>query len=325
MELTLEMIDASRRSSNDVLVALDAALRRLNAAIDCILVFVPVGGELVSIYAGGTRAEHFRWVHLCRDDPAALPALAAARGCRAVPDSRAKPVVPTDRAALSAPLVDSGTLRAVVYASSAKADALRNADLIVRTIEQACVPYALAIEREADRASAMHDGLTGLIAPRAFRRLLHEELMREGLRERIVSLWFIDTDRFKQVNDRLGHRTGDAVLVAMATLLKRHLVADLDVGTRNGGDEFCALIRGASKNQGIERAHELCLAVREHDFGIGVPITASIGIAAFPFDARTSSTLLEAADAAMYHSKRNGRDRVSFVSEPGRYAVLQVP
>jgi diguanylate cyclase (GGDEF)-like protein len=66
------------------------------------------------------------------------------------------------------------------------------------------------------------------------------------------------------------------------------------------------------KTIAIERAQALCDAVRAHDFGIPLRITASIGVASFPYDARDSSELLEIADAAMYHSKRTGRDRVSF-------------
>jgi diguanylate cyclase (GGDEF)-like protein len=107
----------------------------------------------------------------------------------------------------------------------------------------------------------------------------------------------------------------------MAGLLEASLVPDLDAAARNGGDEFCALIRGASKSAAIERARRYCEAVRSHDFGIPVRVTASVGVATFPYDAATSSELLEVADAAMYHSKREGRDRVSFALERGRYAV----
>ena len=173
---------------------------------------------------------------------------------------------------------------------------------------------------EVDRCDATHDGLTGLLAPRAFRRRLHDEVSRARASGRLelISLWFVDTDYFKTVNDAFGHRTGDAVLQTMAALLRAHLVPDVDVAARNGGDEFCALIRGASKSLAIERAQVFCNAVRAHDFGLQKQITASIGVATFPYDAPNSNQLLEAADAAMYRSKRDGRDRVSWAEAETR-------
>lgn len=130
-----------------------------------------------------------------------------------------------------------------------------------------------------------------------------------------VSLWFVDTDRFKRINDGYGHRMGDAVLVALSFLLRAHLRRELDVAARHGGDEFCAMLRGASKSSAIGRAQQFCDTVRAHDFGIPIRVTVSIGVATFPGDAATSTALLEAADAAMYHSKRSGGDRVSFAAE----------
>jgi diguanylate cyclase (GGDEF)-like protein len=112
------------------------------------------------------------------------------------------------------------------------------------------------------------------------------------------------------------------VLQRMASLLREHMLEGLDVPARNGGDEFCAMLRNVQKTAAIERAQRFCDAVRECDFGIGAEaITASVGVAAFPYDATDAGELLEAADAAMYHSKRSGRDRVSFAVEREAFAV----
>jgi diguanylate cyclase (GGDEF)-like protein len=102
-----------------------------------------------------------------------------------------------------------------------------------------------------------------------------------------------------------------------------HTIPGVDVAARNGGDEFCAILHDVQKIAAIERAHKLCRAVREFDFGAGFPITASIGVAAFPYDAGSANELLEVADAAMYHSKRSGRDRVSFAVDRGTYAAYE--
>ncbi|MHB8148234.1 MAG: GGDEF domain-containing protein, partial [Vulcanimicrobiaceae bacterium] len=184
--------------------------------------------------------------------------------------------------------------------------------------------YVLACEREADRADATYDSLTGLLTPRAFRNRLHVELSDTPTRPGMTaSLWFIDTDHFKHVNDGFGHAAGDVVLQGMADVLRAHTIVDLDIAGRNGGDEFCALIRESQKTVAIERAHALCIAIREREFGIPVKITASIGVATFPRDARTSNDLLELADAAMYHSKRQGRDRVSFALDGETFTVYR--
>jgi diguanylate cyclase (GGDEF)-like protein len=315
------LLDASRKSSAAVLGALDDSLRALDSGADAVLFFAPAAGELVCIHATGARAEHFVGLRLHRDDARRLPVKAANAGCRANAPSGGDALLPNDRAALAVPMLDARGLRGVVYVSSADGHAF-DGDAIVRAIEFASAPYAIALEREADRADATYDGLTGALGPRAFRRYLHDEVNRAALaHDGVLSLWFVDTDRFKSVNDAFGHPAGDAVLQAMVALLQAHLVPD-DVAARNGGDEFCALIRGAPKSLAVDRARAFCAAVRAHDFGIPIRITASVGVATFPQDASSSSALLEVADAAMYHSKRGGRDRVSFAIEPGCYAAV---
>ena len=161
-----------------------------------------------------------------------------------------------------------------------------------------------------------------MLSPRAFRRYLDEETARAADGDRTFCVWYADTDGFKDVNDRFGHRAGDAVLQTVAALLERHLVAGLDFAARDGGDEFCALLRATGKRRAIERAQAFCDAVRGCDFGVPVRVTASVGVAAFPHDATTANALLDVADAAMYRSKRDGRDRVSFAASPGIYASL---
>ena len=136
-------------------------------------------------------------------------------------------------------------------------------------------------------------------------------------------MWFIDTDNFKSVNDTYGHAAGDAALQTMASLLRAHTIPERDVVGRNGGDEFCALILDAQKTTAIDRAQAFCDAVRACAFPAGVPLSASVGVASYPYDANDSSELLEVADAAMYHSKRNGRDRVSFALNATTFATYR--
>jgi diguanylate cyclase (GGDEF)-like protein len=314
------MLDASRRSSGDVLAALDRLLRELDGAVDSVVVFVPQGEQLACVYAGGSHAQDVRALQLRRDDERHLPVKAAGTARPAVTPFDGAALLPTDRFAIAVPMIDARVVRAVTYVSSSlERHAAPARDAIVRTVEHAATPYAIALEREAERADATYDGLTGLLSPRAFRRRLDDEVARH----RELGLWFVDTDRFKAVNDAFGHRAGDAVLRSMASLLAAHAVPDSGVAARNGGDEFCALLRGVGKHLAIERAQAFCDAVRGHDFGLPVRVTASVGVATYPRDACGASELLETADAAMYHSKREGRDRVSFVVAPGCFSSLR--
>src|SRR5262249_7162674 len=122
-----------------------------------------------------------------------------------------------------------------------------------------------------------------------------------------------------------GHAAGDVVLQTMARLLRLHTVADVDAAARNGGDEFCAIIHDTQKTLAIERAQEFCNAVRMTDFGIPLQVTASIGVASFPYDAADANELLEVADAAMYNSKRTGRNRVSFAVNGTQFSIYRAP
>jgi len=309
-------VEASRTSSDAVLEALCAFVSR-TFPLDAALVFEPDGDELRCRFAAGLRTQYFEHLRVRRDALESLPASAAHAGHRM---SAAGGLIPTDRRAIAVPLLDREDVRAVAYFSTTASLSAAHEDALVRAVEHAAGPFAAALERERDRNEATYDALTGLFTPRAFRARLAKEILDRRL-GRPLSLWFVDTDRFKTVNDTFGHAAGDRVLQGMAALLQSVTVPGRDVIARNGGDEFCALIFESQKTVAIELAQELCNAVRAHDFGVSVTMSASIGVATFPYDARNSSELLETADAAMYHSKRSGRDRVSFSTSGAGFAV----
>lgn len=320
LETVRAVTAASRDGAQSVLLALAASLSTLDSAIDVMLAFRREGEELACIFASGSRAEYFLDMRL-RADGESLPSRALLCGHRVPLERGSKPLIPTDRAAIAIPMLAGRTPCTIVYASACRTPQIAR-EMLVRAVSHASVPYILACEREADRASATFDALTGLYTARAFRNVLQEELRAAELgRITTLSLWFVDTDGFKGVNDVFGHATGDAVLQRLAKLLREHLVPELDLGARNGGDEFCAILRNAHKSEAIARAQAFCAAVRSCDFGVPAPITASIGVAAFPYDASGPSQLLEIADAAMYHSKRSGRDRIAYPDGLGCFVV----
>ena len=285
-----------------------------------ILLFLPIDDELRCRQRFGADVEYAMEMHLRLNDTAALVARAWSARHTLFSSPELPPLLPTERSACAVPLLDRGIPIAVLYLGFVK-------HLPRGAIERRCAlaseiaaPFAIACERESELNRSLYDGLTGLLTPRAFRERLARALAENGDGGK-VALWFVDTDRFKEVNDTFGHAIGDRVLQEMAELLRTHAVARTDFVARNGGDEFCAALIGIPKTLAIERAQEFCDAVRSHDFGIPLRVTASIGVAAYPFDARTAATLLEQADRAMYVGKNAGRDRVSFAVE-GREAAL---
>lgn len=124
------------------------------------------------------------------------------------------------------------------------------------------------------------------------------------------TLMLLDLDGFKAVNDTHGHAAGDAVLVALVPRL-RALLREGDLVARLGGDEFAVLLAGAPSHPALAdkaRAMARAVAVPLGFEGRNLSVGLSVGIASHPGDGRTLESLLRAADAAMYASKRRGRN-----------------
>ncbi|HEY1428533.1 MAG TPA: GGDEF domain-containing protein, partial [Candidatus Tumulicola sp.] len=312
---------AVARGSTPQVVDSIAAISGDGDASSAFAVLVVDNDELRCDEVRGSRALAYRGVRVRLDDPASLAARAAAnRRYAAYPDS-GKPFIVSDRRAVAVPWLDAGRLVAVAYASSLH-PAARLPEL-VPVLAMARTAYLIARERETGRMEADVDELTGLLTARAFRRRLNEEVRIVSARKTPppMSLWFVDADGFKDVNDRFGHRAGDGVLRTLASLVRSHAVPEFDLAARNGGDEFCLLARATGKARSIERAGALCAAVNRHAFALN-GVTASVGVAAFPHDATTANDLLDAADRAMYYSKQTGRNRVSYPLNHGSWASI---
>jgi diguanylate cyclase len=163
------------------------------------------------------------------------------------------------------------------------------------------------VARMADlrRAAAVTDDLTGLPNRRALYAEGQALLMDPRRRRR--ALLMMDLDKFKEVNDSLGHHAGDLLLCQVGARLREHLRAG-DVLSRLGGDEFAVLLQDTDHDQAAEVAAKLCAAVAESFVldGLTLHSGVSIGIALFPGDGADLSTLLRKADIAMYQAKTSG-------------------
>jgi diguanylate cyclase (GGDEF)-like protein/putative nucleotidyltransferase with HDIG domain len=165
-----------------------------------------------------------------------------------------------------------------------------------------------AIKRRTAEVEAARDNLTGLGNQRAYDEAIGDAILRALPGDSLI-LYLLDVDRFKQVNDRYGHPTGDAVLARLGQLIEELAPGR---GYRIGGDEFAVLQEGDEPTPQTfpARLRDSLLAMTVA--GVTEPVTISVGAAHFPDHADDASSLRRRADLALYKSKRNGKDTTSF-------------
>ncbi|MEA3455398.1 MAG: EAL domain-containing protein [Campylobacterota bacterium] len=174
----------------------------------------------------------------------------------------------------------------------------------------------IEMEERADFL-AYHDSLTRLPNRAHVERELTDIFDLARAAETRVAILFIDLDRFKVINDTLGHHIGDGMLVTLAERLK-NIVSANDLLARFGGDEFVVIMSGVHKKEDVSLlAKKILLAIREmivvKDYHLNT--TASIGIALFPEDGEDISSVVKHADAAMYYAKDKGKDNYQFYTK----------
>ena len=256
-------------------------------------------------------------------EPIGLPALhAALPGGSAVSDTSeavlaqllpagAELVIPLDAGSERLALLVLGPrLNRVVYGPAerdlagtlafAAAIALKNAELVERL-----------------HNAATTDELTGLLNRRALEERLEAEISRSQRHQIKTSIVLLDLDRFKLINDTLGHAAGDRYLVLIGQALAHHVRA-LDVVGRYGGDEFLVILPMTSTAEALVFINRLQtglkeLAAQHPQFGLA---TLSFGIAESPRHGKSPTALLAAADSALYAAKRGGRNLVEIARDP---------
>ncbi|MCL6635389.1 MAG: EAL domain-containing protein [Peptococcaceae bacterium] len=163
---------------------------------------------------------------------------------------------------------------------------------------------------ETIRHQAFHDALTGLPNRMLFKDRLTLAIAHAKRNKQILAVLFLDLDRFKLINDTLGHALGDQLLQMTAQRLMETVRED-DTVARLGGDEFTLLLPGINKAENAAKVAQKVIEAIRNPFTIGqheLYITTSVGVALYPSDGEDAETLLKNADAAMYLAKEKGRN-----------------
>ena len=162
---------------------------------------------------------------------------------------------------------------------------------------------------------ATHDPLTKLNNRNELIRYLKNETLRASRYKHDLSVFMLDIDYFKSINDTHGHLNGDEVLYTFANILQNS-IRNSDYVARYGGEEFFIILPETSLTKAKELAERLRSKIAEYQFPISdgkvLSLTTSIGIATFPEHAQTGEKLLEAADSAVYAAKKAGRNQVKY-------------
>ena len=174
---------------------------------------------------------------------------------------------------------------------------------------------------DPSRDGRWEDQLTGVSNRIYFLQRFENEIRRTENYRQALAIFMFDIDEFKKINDTHGHQAGDVVIKKMAELVKKNTRSSDLVG-RYGGDEFMVLITSTTEEQAVSFAGHLREKISTTDIGIPgtevpVRITISGGLAMFPTHGQSTTELFRAADAALYESKRNGRNRILIAPSVG--------
>jgi diguanylate cyclase (GGDEF)-like protein/PAS domain S-box-containing protein len=223
---------------------------------------------------------------------------------------------------LCIPILAQGEALGILHIQATdETPALTDAELSLKTTFAGQVGLSVANIRlrEALRSQSIRDPLTGLYNRRYLTEMLDREIRRAVRAEQSLGILLLDLDHFKKFNDTYGHDAGDTVLRETASFLIKSIRVE-DIVCRFGGEEFVIILPTADLNAAYGRAERIRSKLREltvlhQGLSLGM-ITVSVGVAALPEHGTAPNVLLDAADAALYRAKREGRDRVVKAEPP---------
>ncbi len=225
---------------------------------------------------------------------------------------------------LCAPMIAQGELLGIIHLRCTRKDDDRAEEnlpedlvakqlLVVSLLEHYAPPLMNLRLRETLRIQSIHDPLTGLYNRRHMTETLQFEARRAQRHGTSLGIIMVDVDHFKEFNDQYSHEVGDMVLCELAGFLK-NCIRQEDIVCRYGGEEFVLILPETTLENAFLRAEDLRkkieTALTIHRQGRIYTITVSMGVAAFPTHGPTTDNTLNAADAALYRAKTEGRNRV---------------
>jgi len=294
-----------------ILATLTGMMERQSPDLVCSVLLMR-NGELLQVAGASLTGEEVRGVNVAAArQPAGNLALAG--------KSAAQPLHPS--ADWQFPILSGSgaTLGAFAICSRVRRKpAIEELDLISKASRLA----AIAIEQRqlTDKLAyqAQHDALTGLPNRTLFEDRLHRALAQARRQGWSVAVMFVDLDRFKQINDTLGHTVGDALLQQVARRLES-CIRRTDTLARMGGDEFTVLLTEIRDTQYVQLIAQKLLDALQSPFELDnheLFVTASIGVSIYPKDGKDAATLERNADSAMYRAKGMGKNNYQlFVPE----------
>jgi diguanylate cyclase (GGDEF)-like protein/putative nucleotidyltransferase with HDIG domain len=311
-------------------VALVAGKLRSIVPFDTCVIYVvnELSGRAESVYSVGALSEHFEGRRVQVGDGITGWVIANARTMSGAHPELDTAGLPSEVASqigdvLSSPLArEDGAFGAVtLYSTRGSMYSAEHARLLETVCLHASSALNNAITHERTRQSALTDTLTGLPNSRALRLMLDQrvaESRRVG--QGMVAVLSLDVDGFAQINEAFGHGVGDRLLASVASVVKNQL-RQMDMLARQGGDEFVAVMPGASAEVAAQVAERVRAAVESHEFvvktGRTVHVGVSAGVACYPDDGPTADDLLRAATQSLQrnkHAKAHTRGPASVVS-----------
>jgi diguanylate cyclase (GGDEF)-like protein len=229
------------------------------------------------------------------------------------------PVLKEARAAVATPVFRNDELRGALIAQTKRSEAFADEehDCLVELASRLAVALSAADHESELFRRAHFDALTGLPNRQLCFDRLYQAVAQARREQHQLAVLFIDLDRFKNVNDSLGHGLGDELLKEAALRLAAS-VRDTDTVARLGGDEYVVILPHINGSLEVQTIVDKIYALFSRPFsfdGQEVTVGASIGVTIFPADATDADTLLQKADTAMYSAKDGGRGRVRYFEE----------
>lgn len=228
-------------------------------------------------------------------------------------DRADKMVKTTTRSIIAVPLTVNGEIIGVIEAINKLDGGFSIFDMQV--LQFVSTQSAIAINNADLYNKAIRDGMTKLYIGKYFRERLQEEWNRTSRKKHNLSVVIFDIDNFKGINDTYGHQAGDRVIKEVAQVLLTNC-RNIDIPCRYGGEEYTVILPETGREEAFvfaERIRSVVESIRLEYDDVTIRFSVSGGIAAVPeVEAQDPSDLIEMADLALYHSKKQGRNRISF-------------